>query len=227
MPRKAISVDPRLFALSELCGECRLLADIGCDHGRLGAYMLQTGRCERVAFADISGASLEKARCLISALNLSAHADFRVGDGAAALAEPPDVCVIAGMGGETIAGIVARGRSVLKEARLILQPNVSARHLREGLMGCGFEIVDERIVRDGRRLYSLIAARAGEARYDEIQLTVGPVLMEKRPAALADYAQFKICVIKKALSGMAAGGVDGRDMGLKLAIWEEVAGWFG
>lgn len=227
MPRGVLSVDPRLFTLSELCGRCRLLADIGCDHGRLGAYMLQTGRCARVQFADISGASLEKARRLISALGLEDNARFYVGDGAAALDEEPDVCVIAGMGGETIAGIVTRGIATLKRARLVLQPNVAARKVRKALMLQGFCIVDERIVRDGRRFYPVIAAERGEAYYDDVQLTVGPVLIGRRDAELIDYAQFWIRVIKKALSGMEKGGEDDVAMRRELTIWEEVARWSG
>jgi tRNA (adenine22-N1)-methyltransferase len=227
MPRSAISVDPRLFALSELCGKCRLLADIGCDHGRLGAYMLQKGLCERVQFADISEASLEKARRLVSTLGLLERASFHLGDGAEALAESPDACVVAGMGGLAIAGIVARGLDRLKGARLILQPNVAAMELREALVKLGFFIADEKIVRDGRRLYPVIAAEAGAARYDETQFTVGPVLMERRPVELRDYAKFKIRVAKKALSGMEKGCADGEDMRRELLIWEEVARWYG
>ena len=227
MPRGAITVDARLLALSELCGRCRLLADVGCDHGRLGAYMLKTELCERVLFSDISGASLEKARRLVSTMGLSARACFRVGDGAAALPEKPDVCVIAGMGGETIAGIVARALPILKDARLVLQPNVGARDLRWTLLTLGFRVADERIVRDGRRLYAVIAAERGEAHYDEIQLEVGPVLLDRRPPALLDYAQFKIRVAKKALSGMAAGAADDTEMRRALSVWEEVAAWYG
>lgn len=227
MPRGSINVDPRLSALSEMCGECRVLADIGCDHGRLGAYMLQTGRCERVLFSDISGASLEKARRLISTLGLSARASFHAGDGAAALPEKPDACVIAGMGGLTIAGIVARGAQTLAGARLVLQPNVAVRELRDALAEHGFCIADERIVRDGHRLYPVIAAERGRASYDEAQLLVGPVILLRRPAELADYAKYKVRVAKKALSGMAAGGADDTAMRRELLIWEEVARWSG
>ncbi len=227
MPRGSIFVDSRLLALSELCGSCRVLADIGCDHGRLGAYMLQRDLCACVQFADISEASLEKARRLVSTLGLSARALFHVGDGVAPLAQVPDVCVIAGMGGETISGIVARGRERLKTTRLVLQPNLMEAQLRKALMNLGFRISDERIVCDGRRLYPVMAAEAGEARYDERALLVGPVLMERRPAELYDYAKFKMQVAQKALSGMAAGGVDNEAMRRELAIWEEVAQWYG
>ena len=225
MPRSAISVDPRIEAIARMCGMCKSLADIGTDHGRLGAYLLQTGRCERVEFTDISGASLEKARRLISVLGLAPRAEFLVGDGALALREPPDVAVIAGMGGETIAGILARGKRVLEKSRIVMQPNVAAPELRAAIQHSGFRIADERIVHDGRRLYVVIAAERGVAAYDDAQLNVGPVLMETRPEELLDFARFRIRVAQKALKGIRLAGADGAAVEKELAIWEEVARW--
>ena len=98
-----ITLDPRLSALAALVGHCESYADIGCDHGRLGAYLLQTGRVRRAQLTDISADSLQKARRLIALLGLSGRVDLRVGDGANALAEEPEVTVIAGMGGALIA----------------------------------------------------------------------------------------------------------------------------
>ena len=70
----------------------------------------------------------------------------------------PFLAVIAGMGGETIGEILFRGRDVLKAAHLVLQPNVAAPELRAAIAQNGFAITDEVIVRDGRRLYPVIAA---------------------------------------------------------------------
>lgn len=225
MPRVSISIDPRLTAIAQMCGECAMLADIGSDHGRLGAYMLQTGMCRKVQLTDISAPSLEKARLLIGKLGLAGCTSFCVGDGALALNETPDVAVIAGMGGETIAGIVDRGAEKLGAARLVLQPNVAAPFLRGELARCGYMITDERIVRDGRRLYAIIAAEKGKAQYGEFELNVGPVLMNTRPAELFDYAQFRLRVVRKALKGIKTGG--GADGGMlrEKEIWEEVSGW--
>ena len=61
-----------------------------------------------------------------------------------ALDEPPDVAVIAGMGGALIADILARGRQRLGEARLVLQPNVAVRELRSVLGNCGYVFSGER-----------------------------------------------------------------------------------
>ena len=93
-----LRLDERLRAIEDLAPACRCFADIGCDHGRLGAQMLLSGRAQRVWFTDISAPSIEKARVLIRKLGLSDRAVFRVGDGARALDQPPDAAASSGAG---------------------------------------------------------------------------------------------------------------------------------
>ena len=219
-----IALDPRLSMIARMVGRCESYADIGCDHGRLGAFMLQRGLCQRAVLTDISKPSLSKAKRLIGMLGLADRVEFRVGDGALALTRPVEAVVIAGMGGTTIADILRAGRDRLGGARLVLQPNVAAPELRAALCACGYEINDERVVRDDRRLYVIIAARPGEAKYDRRQLTVGPVLLERLPEELEPYAQFRCRVAKKALEGASASGdpAQAAPLEAELLIWEEV-----
>ena len=219
-----LRLDPRLSMIAELAGTCGRYADIGCDHGRLGAFLLQNGRCERAQLTDISEDSLKKARRLIGLLSLDDRVDFRVGDGAQALVEEPEVTVIAGMGGTLIARIVREGRQKLGRSRLVLQPNVAAPELRAALSEAGYRITDERVVQDGRRLYVVIAAEPGESAYDERELAVGPVLLRRKPESLRPYAAFRIRVAKKALAGARAGGDAEQALAIEreLSIWEGV-----
>ena len=219
-----IVLDPRLSLIARLVGHCECCADVGCDHGRLGAFMLQQNQCERMVLTDISAPSLDKARRLMGDLGLSERVRFAVGDGALAIPEPVDAVVIAGMGGTTIAGIVREGRERLENARLILEPNVAAPQLRQTLTDCGYEIYDEAVVRDGRRNYVVLCARPGKAAYTEKELIVGPVLLKNRPESLKPYAEFRLRVGKKALAGASASG-DANQTGpleKEIAIWEEV-----
>ena len=168
---KRISLDPRLSMIADMLGACSCCADIGSDHGRLGAFLLQRGQCARMCLTDISDASLQKARKLIRLLGYEDKVDFCVGDGALALNRHVDAAVIAGMGGETIAHIIENSSGKLEGARLILQPNVAdVQTLREEqqhkgthpdlvVRVCGYsamfaqlsrEMQDELIARTGR-----------------------------------------------------------------------------
>lgn len=219
-----VSLDARLMAIAEMVGRCGVVADIGCDHGRLGAFLLGNGWVSRALLMDVSGASLNKARALIRWMGLEPRARFFQCDGADALDERVDAAVIAGMGGATAAGIVERGRDRLGDARLILQVNVTQPELRRRLASAGYALTDERIVRDGRRLYVVMEARPGKACYDERALNVGPVLLERMPPELGDYAAFRLRVARKALDGARQGGEAAAiaELEAEIAIWEEV-----
>lgn len=220
---KRILPDPRLELLQIMTGKCRTCADVGSDHGRLGACLLQSGQCERVVMTDISDASLMKARRLIKLLGLEDKTEFAVGDGLNALKEEADVVVIAGMGGETIASIMAGAKGRFKNTRFLLQPNVAIPFLRTQLNEMDFAICDERLVREGRRIYVILEAIADKQSLTEAEVEVGPVLLSRKDPLLADYADFRIRVLNKALEGARRGNDPGsvHELERQLRIWEE------
>ncbi len=220
-----IELDERLSMLAALTPACRTAADVGADHGFLGAWLLQNKRCERVQFLDISAPSLEKAKRLISDMSLNDRAVFSVGDGLDALMEPAQAVVIAGMGGPTIAGIIERGREKLRGTRIIMQPNVGVAELRRRTAEAGFRIVAESLARAGGRWYVGIAAEEGEVHYTDRELLAGPVLLRKRPKELEEYAVFRIRVLEKAYNGAVHGSKNQmtRALANELAQWKEIA----
>jgi tRNA (adenine22-N1)-methyltransferase len=220
---RASLLDARLNAIAGLVPPCEAAADIGADHGYLGAHLLLTGRCDFVRFIDISPDSLEKARRLIGKLRLTGRAEFLVGDGAEPLNAPVGAAVMAGLGAEVICGIIGRGREKLGEAQLILSPNLDAPMVRRFLMENGYGITGEALVHQARRFYPVIAARPGTACYDRLQLLAGPVLLETRPDSLLAYADHRMRVIEKALPGASRGGEPwAEEMAEELELWREV-----
>jgi len=220
---RAISLDARLSAVARLVPPCECAADIGADHGFLGAHLLLTGRCARVRFVDISEHSLSKARRLIAKLKLEGRAEFLIGDGAETLSGPVDAAVLAGLGAEVIRGILQRGREKLAGAALVLAPNLDAPLLRRFLMESGYEIADEALAVQGRRFYPVIAARPGQARYSALELVAGPVLLKKRPDSLFEYAAHRARIAARALPGAEAGGEPwAAELREELTLWREV-----
>ncbi|MEG1605938.1 MAG: class I SAM-dependent methyltransferase [Clostridia bacterium] len=218
------ALDARLNAVYDLTPPCDLAADIGTDHGYLGAHLLETGRCARVRFTDVSAASLQKAEALMREMGLSDRADFCLGDGAEALEGPVDAVILAGMGAETICGILSRGRAKLGTAALVLQPNVDAPLLRAYLEESGYAIADEMLARANGRFYVVISAAPGQMRLSETERVVGPVLAKKQPKELADYARARVRVGEKALRGALAGQeVWAQALQIELRVWKKVA----
>ena len=151
--------------------EC--VADIGCDHGRLGAYLIQSGLAQRVIAADISEDSLNKARNLSRRLHIEDKMQFRLGDGLGVLdGSEAQAAVISGLSGMTITGIIQRGGAA---GRIyVLQPMSEAFKLRRALLDMGYEILDEAVAAEynGRqRFYEIIKCRwdgikrGGEEKY--------------------------------------------------------------
>ena len=216
-------LDARLRAIAGFVGTCECVADIGTDHGRLGAWLLKHGYAQKVQFLDISKDSLDKAMRLIDKLHLNGRALFSVGDGADAMAEIADVAVIAGMGGQLIAQIVEKGRKKLGDARLVLQPNVAIMELRTRLVAAGYMIMNERIVRTAGRMYVVIEAAPGHRKYDHRELLVGPCILKNGDPLLNEYAQRQKRITNKALGGAIKGGAEWTDaLKWEAGIWEEI-----
>ena len=68
MSDRFVHITPRLHAALEMLTGSDTVADIGCDHGRLTAALLQKQICKMVIASDISEPSLEKARRLIEVI---------------------------------------------------------------------------------------------------------------------------------------------------------------
>jgi len=221
---KKISLDPRLSKIAEMLGTCSVCADIGSDHGRLGAFLLQNGQCSKVYLTDISAPSLDKARKLCALIGFKDEVQFRVGDGALALDAKADKVVIAGMGGETIADIIENSDGRLEGAVLLLQPNVAAPQLRRRLNKAGWKIVDEALAKDGRRIYPIIKAVQGVQALSEEEIEAGPVILKNKPEELREYAAFRIRVAKKALSGAENGAAEEniRELKREITVWEDI-----
>ena len=155
-------------------------ADVGCDHGYLTAALLERCPALRVQASDVSGPSLEKARRLLASLGLEGRASLREADGLSALEGPVCAVVIAGMGAQTILGILRAGRERLGGAAVIVQANTDLPELRAGLADMGLRIGREVFCEAAGRRYVTLLARVGE------------------PCALTE---------RDALLGAAAGGV--------------------
>lgn len=165
-----IRLDERLGAIAELVlqlivdKESPVVADIGCDHGQLSAYLLERHDTLHVLAGDVSAHSLEKAKKLIAAKGLSDRARFDVADGLSAVDCEADVIVMAGMGADTILKIISEGHVRIGRAMLVMQANVDLPVLRKGLAVQGFRIEHEVFAQAAGRRYVTLCARIGEAK---------------------------------------------------------------
>ena len=161
---RPIELTPRLLSVAHLVPLGARLADVGTDHAYLPAYLLQQGIIDAALATDLRPGPLERARQTAERCGLMDRISFRLCDGLSGIApEETDTVVIAGMGGETIAAILAAAPWLRRGAcRLILQPMSAQDDLRRWLNENGFQIIQEVLSREGDKLYLALLAAAGE-----------------------------------------------------------------
>ena len=179
-----LPISERLLACAAFVNPGDRVADVGCDHGYLGIYLLERNIARSVIAADLREGPLQSARDNARAYGTEDKMELILSDGVRALPRDFDTMVCAGMGAETMISIL-EGAPWLRDSRyrLILQCQFKTHLLRRYLSKTGFELREERVLRDGRFLYTVM-----EVQFDpgHGELTPGqwyiPPVMQEMPA---------------------------------------------
>jgi len=162
--KKHIKLQPRLKTIADFIETDASVADIGSDHGLLPVYLAQQNPARRIIASDISAGSLGAAQRLASKHSVTGFITFIVAPGLEAVDESEvDTIVIAGVGGETIIGILESAPWTKQQGkRLILQPQTKQAELIHWLDDNGYFISNTCSVFDRGRTYNIILVEAGE-----------------------------------------------------------------
>ncbi len=179
------------------------MADVGTDHGLLPIYIAGSGLSGEIFASDIRSGPLDIARANAEKYGVSDKITFSLADGLDAC--PPrgvDTVVIAGMGGETIAGILSRAEwAISDDVMLVLQPQTKRRELESWLFSAGAEIFDAAVVEDSGKLYMIICCRRGTGRADSID-----VLCTKKDRLLPAFLDREIRIYSEAVAAAERAG---------------------
>lgn len=185
----------RLLCVAELVKGSGVVADIGCDHGKLSAYLLKMNYASFVYATDISEQSLNKARKLCESEKLC-DVEFVCGDGFNALDKKVDAATVAGIGGDVISQIIDSEKAPDK---LVLQPMKDSDKLYEKLFELGYFVKEVRIVKENGRFYEIILALRGlDTAYDFSLPPLERIVFDETAKM---YLSHKIDVLNKARNG--------------------------
>lgn len=175
---KQLELSPRLQLLADWVPQDARLADVGTDHAYLPVWLALHGRVTSAIASDLRKGPLERAR-EIGRMYGAEGVDFRLGNGLDTVRpHEADTIVIAGMGGENIASILAAAPWTADGRHtLLLSPHTRAEELRRFLMDHGYAIRREALVRDRGTLYPVMEAGAGKMVLTEGQLWGGAMLL--------------------------------------------------
>ena len=152
-----IPMSNRLLACCDFIRKGDRVADIGCDHGYLGIYLLTKGIASSTIESDVAEQPLESARRNARKFRVDSAMTFCLSDGAKDIPRDFDAMVCAGMGADTIMSILHHA-PWLKDPkyRLILQCQSKRPELRRWLYDAGYRINRETLAKDGKFVYSIM-----------------------------------------------------------------------
>ncbi len=172
-------LDKRLKAIQKSIGKCRVLADIGTDHGLLCLSALSSCVAQKVIATDISDKSLSKAKNLLIENGYEEKASFRRGDGLSVLnPNDADVIVVSGMGGREICKMIESANDF--ESKFVLSPQSDVYLVRKTLIENGFEILEDYIVQSCGKFYDIITSKRGQDSYTEFELEYGKIKLRTK-----------------------------------------------
>ena len=213
-----IPMSSRLLACCSFVHPGDRVADIGCDHGYLGIYLLTNGIAASTIEADINPQPLDSARKNGRKFQVEQAMTFCLCDGARDIPRDFDSMVCAGMGADTIISIL-EGAPWLQDSRyrLILQCQSKRPELRRWLCRRGYAIARETLARDGKFLYTVMEVRWAPGQVlTPAQTYLSPQLLADNHPLLPQFYDRVLGGLTKTVEGLRRSG------GEQLAQFEEI-----
>lgn len=152
-----IPLSKRLQACCAFVAPGDRVADVGCDHGYLGIYLLTSGIAASVIASDVNEQPLGSAMANAHRFGVYDRMEFYLSDGVKAIPRDFDTLVCAGMGADTMISILESAPWLQSASyRMILQCQSKTATLRRYLSDHGWHITKESVLRDGRFLYTVM-----------------------------------------------------------------------
>lgn len=193
----------RLQACCKFIRQGDRVADVGCDHGYLGIYLLRSGIAYFVIASDVNPLPLQSAKMNAEKFGVWDKMAFYLSDGVQNIPHDFDTLVCAGMGADTMISILSAAPWLRSnQYRLVLQCQSKTPSLRRYLSENGWQILQESIVKDGRFLYTVM-----EVHYRPgYTLTPGqwyfpPALLAHPSTELPEYYKRTMNGLKKHITG--------------------------
>ncbi|HSO58684.1 MAG TPA: tRNA (adenine(22)-N(1))-methyltransferase TrmK [Paenisporosarcina sp.] len=157
-----------------------IVADIGSDHAYLPCYLIHHQIAEKAIAGEVAKGPFESARNQIVEEQLEDKITVRFANGLKAInqADLVDTVTIAGMGGPLIATILQQDLDKLATVnRLIVQPNIHAKAIREWAIMNDWKLVAEEILQEDDKIYEILVLERGNMTLSESEALMGPLLI--------------------------------------------------
>ena len=208
-------LDIRLRTAADMVPRGARLADIGSDHAYLPIALCLENKIECALASDINEGPVRAAVANIHKNGLGDRIVAVQADGLDKTRDfAPNCITVLGMGGELIVSILDKADWVRKEGiTLVLQPMTHPEILAKYLAEEGFDVIGEKIVRDGTRddrIYRIICAKFDGKRraLTEAEALVGKINLASGDDVARAYIERIIRVFSVRIAGKSGVGAD-------------------
>ncbi|MDI7740820.1 tRNA (adenine(22)-N(1))-methyltransferase TrmK [Lysinibacillus fusiformis] len=179
----AQKLSKRLETVASFVPTGAVVADIGSDHAYLPCYLVHNGIVAKAIAGEVVKGPFESALKQVKLEGMEEQITVRLADGLKAVEKRDgvDTITIAGMGGPLIVSILEKDPEALNSVtRLILQPNIHARVIREWAMKNHWAVLDEMILKEDEKIYEILVLQRGEMELSEQEILLGKHLMANK-----------------------------------------------
>lgn len=205
----AQKLSKRLEAVASFVPTGAVVADIGSDHAYLPCYLVHNGIVKKAIAGEVVKGPYESAIRQVKLEGLEDHITVRLADGLKAVekSDGVDTITIAGMGGPLIVSILDKCPEALQSVtRLILQPNIHAKVIREWAIRNGWAILDEVILKEDEKIYEILVLQRGAMELSEQEILLGKQLMANKTEVFAEKWSKEIDNWKRILTSLEHAG---------------------
>ena len=162
-----MELSKRLQAVADLLDSHDRIADIGCDHGFVSIYLIESKKAGRCLAMDVNIGPLERAKEHVIEKRLSTYIETRLSDGAKEIRFVKDeygseklevqAALIAGMGGKLMIQIMKDSLEKFQSMEeFVLQPQSEIAKVREFVREIGYHIEKENMILEDGKFYPMM-----------------------------------------------------------------------
>lgn len=205
-----IPLSNRLHACADFIKPGTVVADVGCDHGYLGIYLLTQGIASRIIASDVNEMPLNSAVRNAEKFGVADKMQFCLSDGVRSIPRNFDTLVCAGMGADTMISILEAAPWLRDPAyTLILQCQSRRPELRKYLSNNGFCILEETLAEDGKFIYPVMRIHFEDAPLlTPGECHISPALLKSGSPLLPAFYNRVRTGIRQTVDGLAHSGSD-------------------
>ena len=154
-----VQLSKRMQAVADMALPGYRVADVGCDHGFVSIYLIQSGIASHVYAADVRPGPLSRAREHIRQAGLEDYITPVLSDGLSQVPDQAQAMIAAGIGGRlTIKILSDHPEKTGQLAWMVLEPQSDIHLVRQWIAEHGFQILKENMVFEDGKYYPILFA---------------------------------------------------------------------